>query len=117
MSDIPATARTSPASPGELIETSLGMLRSGQDTFAAVEYLAAHAADASQLVDTCAAVFRQLYWKDKHLARAIAIGRAGAQYALAAAMRAWRASRAATVPSNMFTLPTKLATKRESGAS
>ena len=89
MAEAPATTQSGPPQQ-ELTDTALAMLRGGQDTFAAIEYLATHAPDAPAVLAACAEVFRKLYWTDKNLPLALSIGRTGAQLGLAAA--AWERS-------------------------
>ena len=77
--------------PDELIETAMAVLASpAGDTWAVVEYLAGHA-DALTATQRCGDLMRLLYEK-KNLSAAVAMGRAGVQFGLAAATRAGEAA-------------------------
>src|SRR5689334_21284785 len=67
--------------PSALLERALELL-DGNDAFAAIEFLCAQT-DPRAAMDAFAQLVMDLYWKRKDLPRAIALGRAGVQFALA----------------------------------
>ena len=67
-----------------MIDQALALLTK-KDTYAAIEYLSQQA-DPLAVANAYTTLVTQLYWDEKNLPAVIAMGRAGAQYALAAAL-------------------------------
>ena len=67
------------------LEDLIASYRTG-DSFATIELLCREP-DAGSAADAFSAAANHFYWKDKDLPASVAMGRAGVQYALAAAMR------------------------------